>query len=318
MSDNIGLVSVVALYAVPLDHADKNEYLRIRRDVKSVGRTGISVGYELPDVGLTRQLFTEVLGKSQRGLEDTILSFLKNIGTSESFLENLTCNLMELDRAKRDGLVAMVVPIDLPHGISRTAGSRDTHFIERHEREAQLGEMLYDAIMNNAPFRRVVQILKADLIANSEAWKLRNMEMKKHIMELVAASNGNNDVVVMMGAEHLPWIGRNLKRDHIEMTELEDPKEVAGIWWTNYTATEEARRLKDTSMAGIELAKLTVMLSMRVMRAYRGGSELTDKEVQRVRNIVTPQDANREYVNAQKFYREGFVDAIPLLGLERD
>ena len=123
------MVTVVALYAVPLDHSDKKEYLRIRHDVESVGRKGLVVGYELPDTNLTRQLLGEVLGRSQRGLEETVISFLNNIGTRDAFLENLTCNLMELDRAKRTGLVARIVPIDLPHGLSNSSGSRDTHFI---------------------------------------------------------------------------------------------------------------------------------------------------------------------------------------------
>ena len=315
--DNIGLVTVVALYAVPLDHSDKKEYLRIRQDVESVRRKGIVVGYELPDINLTRHLLGEVLGKSQKGLEDTVISFLNSIGTRESFLENLTCNLMELDRAKRTGLVARIVPIDLPHGLSNSPGARDTHFIERYEHEAQLGEMLYDAITTNAPFRRVVQVLKADLLANNDAWKLRNMEMKKNIFRLMSPG-GDYDVVAMMGAEHLPWIARNLRRDHVEMKELEDPREVAGVWWTNYTATEEAKRLKDTNMAGIELARLAVMLSMRVLRAQRGGSELTEKEVAIAKGITDPKGAEAEYKKAQEFYRDGFAEAIPLLVVKRN
>ena len=308
----------MALYAVPLDHGDKKEYLRIRRDLEAVGTAGLSVGYELPDVELTRRLFKDVLGKSPTGLEEKIISMLNEIGVRESFLENLVCNIEELDRAKRVGLVARVVPIDIAHGLSGSSSTRDAHFLERYEYEAQLGEMLYDAIVEQAPFRKVVQILKADLLANNDAWKLRNMEMKKHIVELLAVSNGNSDVVAMMGAEHLPWMDKNLKREHVEMKMLEDPKAVAGIWWTNYTAGEEARRLKDTNLAGLELAKLAVLLSMRTMKAYRGGSELAEEEIQAVRSITDTKSAGEEYRRVQNSYRGGFYDKVLLLDLERN
>ena len=308
----------MALYAVPLDHGDKKEYLRIRRDLEGIGKAGLSVGYELPDIALTRRLFRDILGKSPRGLEETIISMLNEIGVRDSFLENLVCNMEELDRARKVGLVGQIVPIDIAHGLSESSSTRDAHFLERYDYEAQLGEMLYDAIIGQASFRKVVQILKADLLANNDAWKLRNMEMKKHIVELLAAGSGNSDVVTMMGAEHLPWMDRNLKREHIDMKALEDPKEVAGIWWTNYTACEEARRLRDTNIAGLELAKLAVLLSMRTMKTYRGGSELTDDEVKVVRNITNAKDAAEEYKRVQHSYRAGFYDKVLLLDVKRD
>ena len=308
----------MALYAVPLDHSDKKEYLRIRRDLEGVGTAGLSVGYELPDIELTRRLFRDILGKSPRGLEETIISILNEVGVREAFLENLVCNMEELDRARRVGLVGRIVPIDIPHGLSGSSSARDAHFLERYDYEAQLGEMLYDAIVGQASFRKVVQILKADLLANNDAWKLRNMEMKKHIVELLAADKGNSDVVAMMGAEHLPWVDRNLRRDHVDMKTLEDPKKVTGIWWTNYTAGEEARRLRDTNLAGLELAKLAVLLSMRTMKAYRGGSELTEDEIRVVRDITNAKDAAGEYKRVQQSYRDGFYDNVLLLDVKRD
>ena len=75
-------------------------------------------------------------------------------------------------------------------------------------------------------------------------------------------------------------------------------------------------RLRHTNMAGIELARLAVMLSMRALKNGAGEGELSEEEVAAVGRIETPQEAERQYLLTQKRYREGA--AVEVAKIKRD
>ncbi len=308
--DLVDMMANAAVYAVPLNHGDNKEYLRIRRDIEKVGRRDIEVAYEFPNTQRTRSFFKEVIGASGRDLEPRVMELLENIGVAEMLFENVACNLMELDRAKHGGLIVGVKPIDLDHNIADGYG-RSGSFGAREAYEAQLIMMLSNEILGTAPFARVVDVLKAAMLAHRDVLKIRNMEMKRQVKSLL--EEDGIGVILMTGAEHVPWMRRNLVRDHVAVQTLEDPRKVDEIGWFNYYAMQEAGRLERSGDTGMALARNAVRISMLTLRGMRGGSQLRDDEIAILKGLRTPQDAERQYLLTQSYYKDEFIAALPEL-----
>ncbi len=301
------------VYAMPLNHGDKQEYLRLRRNIEGIGKTGLVVAYEFPATESMKHFFSTVMGDPTKDFDQSLILAMKDLSLTGNFIENIVLNFSEIDRAMRMGIVSEALPVDIGYNMADGKG-RISHASARAAREERLGEMLYQEISEGAQFRRIVRVLKEDMVALLDVQRVRNMEMKRHVEELIKA--GKTDIVLMVGTDHIPWMKRNIGREHIKFQELEDPKDVAGIWWVNYKAMQEANRLRHTNMAGIELARLAVMLSMRALKNGAGEGELSEEEVAAVGRIETPQEAERQYLLTQKRYREGA--AVEVAKIKRD
>lgn len=299
------------VYSVPLNHDDTHEYVRIRRDIETVGaRASSAVAYEFPNNESSRDFFRSVLGGSGAGLEPAIEAFLRGSGVREDVFENIICNMLEIDRAKRMGLVIGAHPIDIDHTAERQGGlGRD--FIEAVRSEAKCEERLGEAIVGNLPFANVTVELKAQLIAHHELMRIRNIEMKNQIEALLGKEGGS--LILMTGATHIPGISRMLSEDHVSVAQLEDPKAVSGIWWLAYSAMEEAKRLEGSAQIGQHINKYALLISINTLRSIRGSRTITDKETDAVRRVKTSQEAEKRYLEAQVYYRDQFESAIPIL-----
>jgi hypothetical protein len=299
------------VYSVPLNHDDANEYVRVRRDLEVVGARGVGmVAYEFPNNEQSREFFRSVIGKSGSGLEPAIESFLRESNLNESFLENIICNMLELDRAQRIGLVSGVYPIDIDHNAAGHGRLGDA-FVAAALREAEREERVWKAIAGAEPFGKVALAIKSHLIAHYDVMEIRNLEMARQIEELLGKDDGS--LVLMTGATHIPGIREVLRRDNVSVADVEDPRAVTGIWWLAYSAMNDAKGLEGSRKISGSISKYALLISINTLRSGVGGSSVTAQEIEDVRVVKTPEDAERRYEEAQRYYRNEFESSLPIL-----
>ena len=279
------------VYAVPLVHTDANEYMRIRRGIGMAG--GGAAAYELPKNALTEYLFRDVLGKSGRELDKEICKALGSINVEEGFISTVVSDLEELDRARHDGKISNVYPID--------ASIDDKKFMDLRVRLTHAQEKLFEAINNGSPFLDVVKSVREVLLSSSRIHEMREEEMKDNVERL--ASKGGK-LLLMTGAMHLPNMERMLGRDGIAVVEVDVPEKVTGLWWLAFTASAEARGL-DGGRYGLGLIRYSLLLGLTTIKEGMGLHGITDAEARILDGIGSMDEASAFYSMSRRIYTEG-------------
>lgn len=279
------------VYAIPLVHTDANEYMRIRRGIGMAG--GGNAAYELPRNALTEYLFRDVLGKSGRELDKEICKALESINVDESFISTVVSDLEELDKAKHEGKIGSIYPID--------ASIDGKRFMDLRVKLTHAHERLFEAINNGSPFLDVVKSVREVLLASSGIHEMREEEMKDNIEKL--ASKGGK-LLLMTGAVHLPNMEKMLNRDGIAVVEVDVPEKVTGLWWLAFTASAEARGLDEGSY-GPGIIRYSLLLGLTTIKEGMGLRGITDTEARIIGSIGSLDEASAFYSMSRKIYTEG-------------
>ncbi len=298
------------VYSLPLLHGDSGEYMRVRRSIETVSRRGeIAVAYEFPNNDASRSFMRDVLGRSGRTLGSDMESFMAQMQVNEDYAENVMSNMFELDRAKHQGLVTAIYPIDIDHTTGKLVGRKEG-FILKAIAETRAMAKLTDAIIGFSLFPEVVSLVREVALARKDAIDLRNTEMNEQV-GIILGADDRSRLVLMTGALHVPGLKKLLRADGTAVVQLEDPKNVAGIWWLAHTATQEALRLKGNN--GESLNKYALLLSIITLKAAKAPGDLTGEDIQTINGVRSSAEASLRYEEAQRYYRCGFDNSIPIL-----
>lgn len=312
------------VYALPLFHEDKNEYLRVRRGIGLVAGGSTSVAYELPKNQLSERLVKEVLGRSGSDLEVEINKVLTAIQAPQP--ETALCDMIELDHAKLREQIRNVYPIDIDQSISALS-SDNSAYLQYALKLSKKTESLVSAIADSYPFRSVLSRARDIVELNASGNELREVRMKENLEQIIS-SNNEEKLLLMSGALHVPNLELMLEHDGIRVVELESPERVSGIWWTAYKAIlelKDAREQGTVSPYGPELMKYALLVSLSQIKVVSlnafnkgGGAQISKEETAAISSITTFAEAEELYNRFQKHYRYGIADSIPLLGPKRD
>jgi hypothetical protein len=284
-------MAAATVYAIPLVHTDANEYMRIRRGIEMAG--GGTAAYELPRNALTEYLFRDVLGKSGRELDKEICKALGSLSVEEGFMSTVISDLEELDRARHDGKISRIYPID--------AVIDDKKFVDLRVKLTRAHERLFEAINNGSPFLDVVKSIREVLLSSSRIHEMREEEMKDNV-EKLASKDGK--LLLMTGAMHLPNMERMLGKDGIAVVEVDIPEKVTGLWWLAFTASAEARSLDEGSY-GPGLIRYSLLLGLTTIKEGMGLHGLTDSEARILESISSLDEASVFYSMSRRIYTEG-------------
>ena len=298
------------VYSLPLLHRDSGEYMRVRRGIETVSRKGETVvAYEFPNNDASRSFMHDVLGRSSSTLGSDMESFIEQMQVNEDYAENVMSNMFELDRAKHRGIVTAIYPIDIDHTIGSLVG-RKKDFVLKSIAETHAVSKLTDAIIGFHPFPEVTILVREIAMARKDVIDLRNDEMKEQV-GLILSIDDRSKMVLMTGALHVPGLKKLLRAEGTAVVQLEDPKNVAGIWWLAHAATQEALWLKGNN--GESLNKYALLLSIITLKAAKAPGGLTGEEIHTINGVRSAADASLRYEEAQRYYRCGFDNSIPIL-----
>ena len=187
------------VYSLPLLHGDSREYMRVRRGIETVSRKGETVvAYEFPNNDASRSFMRDVLGRSGRTLGSDIELFMEQMQVNEDYAENVMSNMFELDRAKHQGLVRAIYPIDIDHTTGKLVGRKEG-FMLKAIAETHAVSKLTDAIMGFRPFPEVTSLVREIALARKDVIDLRNDEMKEQV-KLILSADDRSKLVLMTGS----------------------------------------------------------------------------------------------------------------------
>ena len=284
-------MAAATVYAIPLVHTDANEYMRIRRGIEIAG--GGTAAYELPKNALTEYLFRDVLGKSGRELDKEICKVLGSLSVEEGFMSTVISDLEELDRARHDGKINRIYPID--------AVIEDSSFRDLRVKFTRAQERLFESINNGGPFLDVVKSVREVLLSSSMIHEKREKEMKDNV-ERLASKSGK--LLMMTGAMHLPNMEKMLNRDGIAVVEVDMPEKVTGLWWLAFTASAEARSLDEGSY-GLGIIRYSLLLGLTTIKEGMGLHGITDAEARILESVGSLDEASAFYSMSRRIYTEG-------------